>query len=157
MGFSEFQLGRLRMRILDDAKVFSRCFCVAVGMCMAMAVLMVPGSATALPDEPGRWNSNTSDIAEGLGTWGNVGLAVNPAAWDISDIPDGISTIGFGPSVFIPDNPARVDEAGLVLLLDGAAELSIQDTPTVIPEPAPLAILGLAILALGFCRRRLKT
>lgn len=157
MDFNEFQLGRLRMRILEDAKGFSRCFCVAVVMCMAMAVLMVPGSVNALPDEPRRWNSNTSDIAADLGALGNIGLAVNPAAWDISDIPDGVSSIWFGPSVFIPDNPARVDEAGLVPLLDGTAELSIQDTPTVIPEPAPLAILGLAILALGFYRLRLKT
>ena len=123
---------------------------------MAVAVLL-PGSAVALPDEPGRWNSNMSDIAVGPGASGNTGPGEYPAAWDISDIPDGISTIGFGPAVFISDNAARVDEAHLGFLLDSAAEMSMEETPTVIPEPAPLAILGLAILALGFYRLRLKT
>ena len=156
MAPGEFQLGRLRMRILDDAKAFSRCLCVAIGICMPMA-LLVPGSATALPDEPGRWSSNTSGIAADFGALGSIGLTGYPAGSDISDIPDGVSTIAFGPPVFILGDAARVGETSFLFLRDGAAELSMDDVPTVIPEPAPLAILGLAILGLGFYRLRLKT
>ncbi|CAN0571557.1 unnamed protein product [Laminaria digitata] len=36
----------------------------------------------------------------------------------------------------------------------GTSGWDMVDAPTEIPEPAPLAIIGMAILALGFYRRR---
>ena len=126
------------MRIQMAAKAFSRALCVVGTLCLL-----------PLPAHAGVELQRSGALPE---------LEIHFTVMDdIIGIPDGGSrtTAPAAASTFTLVPVGSMDELywGLSNTGLGTGGWETVDAPTEIPEPAPLAILGIAILALGFYRR----
>ena len=135
------------MRILEDAKAFSHRFCVA------LALLVLPANAYAVPDGQSPWSSDVSGLDLGHGVSGSIGLPGDPAVVGVSDKHTEPFMMTWAPSVFVLGEMTTIDEAGWGYARNGSGEFP-EEAPIAIPGPGPLAILGLAIFGLGFFRLR---
>ena len=138
------------MRILEDAKALSRMFGVAV----VLYLLPIPAHAGVGSD----------DLRPHEAPEFSVGSGMSPAMLSFRDPgvvwptagPDGetgaVGTMQLGATGFTLAPVGLLTEAHWDQFNIGEWQMS--DDATEIPEPAPLAILGIAILGLGFYRRR---
>lgn len=148
---TEFQLGRLRMRIPTGAKAIS------YRVCVASALLLLTAPAFALPGDRIAPRGSTPHFT--------VGSEISPGAvsshepYDIAPV-DGEDRAGRadpGASTIISGYAGPVGDVPWSLFDSGAGDWDRAEASTEIPEPAPLAILGVAILGLGFLRYLRKT
>lgn len=147
------------MRIIRNAKALSH----VIGVVFALALLPHLAQAGAGPDIDRA--DDTSDFAIGAGfSVGMMSLRDVDVIWsadtawptDGQDMPIkalGMMSLGESGLTLAPVGSSGDVRWGL--FNRGAWEAS--DAAAEIPEPAPLAILGIAILALGFYRRYRRT
>lgn len=145
------------MRIIRNAKVFSH----LTGVLLALSLLPVSAQAGVGPRVQSAGGSPVFVVGSDISA-GTVLLSAPDAIWPPNS-PSGsatmqieaVGTMQLGASSF---TLAPVGSTGNVRWeLFNTAAWDLPEETTEIPEPAPLAILGLAILGLGFYRRYRNT